>query len=181
MSALSDIVRSNERDSTTSTANAVAAAIGLSEELTELLRPALVQYCRMVLRGDARFRERNFRRPERRPHDRPIPPPTSVEPPTSPIGVRTRSANPRQDALRRAAHDRFSTYRGVSVLWLDATAEDHQYRITMMEKAIAGSRKTIRYHEKSLRRIRAAGVSCLRDIPDLDLAEIFDDEEDDKP
>jgi len=63
----------------------------------------------------------------------------------------------------------FALGDGRRVLWGEATPEEHDQRIAMLTKIRDGIDATILRHMDAAAKVRAAGVSCLNDIDDLDM------------
>jgi hypothetical protein len=57
----------------------------------------------------------------------------------------------------------FSLGDGTKVSWADATIEQHMQRITILRKIAQGTEASIQRHKMAIKRIKAAGVTCLRE------------------
>lgn len=152
--SLDQIVRDNAKDDPQATADAVIAAVGLPKRWATLLRPALLQYCRMSMRQDASALEREYKW---QPAPRPAAKGGSV-PAARPITAR-------DDFIR----NRFATGDGRWVSWAEATVEDHEQRLGMLIAQRAGLDRTINLHQRAVEQILEAGVSCLCEVPEFDV------------
>lgn len=59
----------------------------------------------------------------------------------------------------------FSLPDGATVVWGDATAEQHEFRAEALEDDAAGVIETAARHRLAAEEIRSAAVACLRDLP----------------
>ena len=67
------------------------------------------------------------------------------------------------------------TFPGVdfaSVPWLEATAEDHEWRAAWQRNSAAAATRDAERHERAASEIRTAGVSCLADLDPALAAEL---------
>jgi hypothetical protein len=58
----------------------------------------------------------------------------------------------------------FALGDGTRVTWGRATVEQHEQRIALLRKLIAGLEQTIAMHEAAIRLLRATGARCLEEI-----------------
>ncbi len=71
------------------------------------------------------------------------------------------------ERLRSALRAEFALYDRSSVSWGRATVLQHRLRIGLLAKNMAGIRETIVRHEQAIRKIEAAGVTCLDELLDV--------------
>lgn len=87
--------------------------------------------------------------------------------------IRKHGARVFRPALDRKAmylRMKFALGDGTEVTWGDATVDQHLARIAMLERQVAGVSQTIERHRYAVDAIRKAGVSCLADLPNEEVA-----------
>lgn len=78
------------------------------------------------------------------------------------------AAQQRFQDLRRKA---FSLGNGKVVEWGKATVEEHEIRVSFLEKFRAGVDRTIDQHRTAIKALLDNGVDCLDDIPEEELGD----------
>lgn len=115
-------------------------------QLRELALPAIKVYARMIHRSQQRKGERDAA--------------AMVEDYKVPIN----------EARSMLADNTFPLPGGVRVKWLEATADQHLKRARMLRAIAAGTIATADQHETAAKDIRKAGVKCLQDLSQQEVA-----------
>lgn len=154
MSGIYDLIRAslekypqNDNDTiAVDVLNELRVARKAAEVLVPLVAAAVGNQRRAVTRGLERHAftgERGEKLPLELPHDGRMDPIT---------------------ARRWLIEHTFALKDGRRVLWGEATVQDHEERISLIDGQIVGLRATIKRHAEAIDLIREAGVSCLNEI-----------------
>lgn len=143
VSEIRDVIAANLGETAEETAQKVITELQCPQRWAELFWPLLVDECAGYIRAHVRRAERTFVAGGKR---------------VDPTAKRAEFLN-----------GKFSTMDGRFPTWETATVEDHQLRIGNLLKMRDGIDETIALHKWAITTITAAGVSCLGEIPDLDL------------
>jgi hypothetical protein len=118
--------------------------------LDSLTRDDLIALLAQEIEGQQRTRVLNIERTEFTfaPTERPT------------VGHFTQNVDP----LGRLRGERFALGNGNTVTWEHATIDQHQERISMLDRMREGIARTIDRHQTAVDMIRKAGVTCLADL-----------------
>lgn len=84
-----------------------------------------------------------------------------------------------KDLRAALVEETFAVGDGRRVKWLDATVEDHEARIAYQQRLIGAIASDVDRHQLAIKLIQNHGATCLRDVPEDDLAELDESEMDD--
>lgn len=126
-------------------------AVNDTEKMVQCLVSTVAAEVRRLLRDRARIVEKEID--------------TALARPPRVVGKNWRPAIDRKSAF---LHSLFSTGDGQpDVTWGDATVEQHKRRIALLDRNIDGINLTKARHEKAVAAITQAGVTCLKELPEL--------------
>jgi hypothetical protein len=131
------------------TATAIVAVLGLAASQREVLFGLVLDECERWERARVRVIER------------------VALPPGVPQGSSRLGVPADRGEYKRLMRETFPLPKGVRVEWGLATVEQHQLKIEMMDRFIAGNVAKRQRHVDAIVMIRAAGVSCLDEISEV--------------
>lgn len=151
------------------TAEAVWRATHCPAKWRALFFPLVRDECRRRIRGVVRFLEQHpDRRAEAIKVAQPIDPP-----PRSLVGVPDLEGDRKLPINSRRAFLSERFYTGVKyVAHGEATIEDHEGRIAFQLELRGGIDDDIVFHWTAIELIQRTGVTCLNEVPDVDLDEL---------
>jgi hypothetical protein len=146
-SELGDLIALHQKGTAEATAEAVMKALKCPPRIADLFLPILISYCSTLDRHRVRQIEAESDKADRARAGGSLP-------------------IPRSNARHQLLSETFALGNGRRVVWGDATEADHQERMVMLAKLRSGLDKDIARHQKAIDDIRAAGVTCLNEVPE---------------
>ena len=156
MSAIRKLIDEHQTGDPDETCKAVMDATGIAKKHRDLFWPLLRDECRRLARTAVRDAERGDINDS---HPDPGHTPGDTHSALAGVGVRA-------DFLNK----RIYTGNGNYVLWGEATVEDHQSRVAYLASLRNGIDDTIQLHVEAMELIEAAGVTCLNDLHEGEVA-----------